>query len=162
MKKLFLSLIVAFVTIISVNAQEVYIGGGFTVGAVGAGNDFIFQITPEVGCHLTDEWAVGGEIGYTHMDDYNRFQFAPYARYTFYKKGILGLFVDGTVGIAAGEGDTGFRLGFRPGLSLHVTDHISFVSKVGFLGYSDSYEGLDVKGVSFNTENISIGFHYNF
>ena len=62
----------------------------------------------------------GGEIGYTHYDDYNRFQFAPYARYTFYKTGIVGLFVDGTIGIAAGDGDTGFRLGLRPGLSLYL------------------------------------------
>ena len=126
-------------------------------------SEFVFQISPEVGCHLTDQWAVGGEIGYTHYDDYNRFQFAPYARYTFYKTGIVGLFVDGTIGIAAGDGDTGFRLGLRPGLSLKATEHISFVTKVGFLGYSDSYNGTsDFGGVNFDTENISIGFHYNF
>ena len=86
--------------------------GGFTVGS--EDSEFVFQISPEVGCHLTDQWAVGGEIGYTHYDDYNRFQFAPYARYTFYKTGIVGLFVDGTIGIAAGDGDTGFRLGLLP------------------------------------------------
>ena len=112
---------------------------------------------------MTDQWAVGGEIGYMHYDNYNRFQFAPYARYTFYKTGIVGVFVDGTVGIAAGDGDTGFRLGLRPGLSLKATEHISFVTKVGFLGYSDSYNGTsDFAGVNFDTENISIGFHYNF
>lgn len=75
----------------------------------------------------------------------------------------MGLFVDGTIGIAAGDGDTGFRLGLRPGLSLKATEHISFVTKVGFLGYSDSYNGTsDFGGVNFDTENISIGFHYNF
>ena len=62
-----------------------------------------------------------------------------------------------------GDGDTGFRLGLRPGLSLKATEHISFVTKVGFLGYSDSYNGTsDFGGVNFDTENISIGFHYNF
>lgn len=67
------------------------------------------------------------------------------------------------LGIAAGDGDTGFRLGLRPGLSLKATEHISFVTKVGFLGYSDSYNGTsDFGGVNFDTENISIGFHYNF
>ncbi|WP_270758607.1 hypothetical protein [Parabacteroides merdae] len=35
----------------------------------------------------------------------------------------MGLFVDGTIGIAAGDGDTGFRLGLRPGLSLKATEH---------------------------------------
>ena len=161
MKKLFVSCMIAFMAICSVGAQEVYIGGGFTVGS--EDSEFVFQISPEVGCHLTDQWAVGGEIGYTHYDDYNRFQFAPYARYTFYKTGIVGLFVDGTIGIAAGDGDTGFRLGLRPGLSLKATEHISFVTKVGFLGYSDSYNGTsDFGGVNFDTENISIGLHYNF
>lgn len=146
MKKLFVSCMIAFMAICSVGAQEVYIGGGFTVGS--EDSEFVFQISPEVGCHLTDQWAVGGEIGYTHYDDYNRFQFAPYARYTFYKTGIVGLFVDGTIGIAAGDGDTGFRLGLRPGLSLKATEHISFVTKVGFLGYSDSYNGTsDFGGV---------------
>lgn len=44
-----------------------------------------------------------------------------------------------------------------------ATEHISFVTKVGFLGYSDSYNGTsDFGGVNFDTENISIGFHYNF
>ena len=99
MKKLFVSCMIAFMAICSVGAQEVYIGGGFTVGS--EDSEFVFQISPEVGCHLTDQWAVGGEIGYTHYDDYNRFQFAPYARYTFYKTGIVGLFVDGTIGIAS-------------------------------------------------------------
>ena len=66
---------IAFMAICSVGAQEVYIGGGFTVGS--EDSEFVFQISPEVGCHLTDQWAVGGEIGYTHYDDYNRFQFAP-------------------------------------------------------------------------------------
>lgn len=70
MKKLFVSCMIAFMAICSVGAQEVYIGGGFTVGS--EDSEFVFQISPEVGCHLTDQWAVGGEIGYTHYDDYNR------------------------------------------------------------------------------------------
>ena len=62
MKKLFVSCMIAFMAICSVGAQEVYIGGGFTVGS--EDSEFVFQISPEVGCHLTDQWAVGGEIGY--------------------------------------------------------------------------------------------------
>ena len=61
MKKLFVSCMIAFMAICSVGAQEVYIGGGFTVGS--EDSEFVFQISPEVGCHLTDQWAVGGEIG---------------------------------------------------------------------------------------------------
>ena len=57
MKKLFVSCMIAFMAICSVGAQEVYIGGGFTVGS--EDSEFVFQISPEVGCHLTDQWAVG-------------------------------------------------------------------------------------------------------
>ena len=44
---------IAFMAICSVGAQEVYIGGGFTVGS--EDSEFVFQISPEVGCHLTDQ-----------------------------------------------------------------------------------------------------------
>ena len=63
MKKLFVSCMIAFMAICSVGAQEVYIGGGFTVGS--EDSEFVFQISPEVGCHLTDQWAVGGVIRIT-------------------------------------------------------------------------------------------------
>ena len=141
MKKLFVSCMIAFMAICSVGAQEVYPGGGFTVGS--EDSEFVFQISPEVGCHLTDQWAVGGEIGYTHYDDYNRFQFAPYARYTFYKTGIVGLFVDGTIGIAAGDGDYRFPVGIalRDFLLRKRRNIYLLLTKVGFLGYSDSYNG---------------------
>ena len=46
MKKLFVSCMIAFMAICSVGAQE--------------DSEFVFQISPEVGCHLTDQWAVGG------------------------------------------------------------------------------------------------------
>lgn len=57
MKKLFVSCMIAFMAICSVGAQEVYIGGGFTVGS--EDSEFVFQISPEVGCHLTDQWPWG-------------------------------------------------------------------------------------------------------
>ena len=47
MKKLFVSCMIAFMAICSVGAQEVYIGGGFTVGS--EDSEFVFQISPEVG-----------------------------------------------------------------------------------------------------------------
>ena len=36
-----------------------------------------------------DAWTVAGSIGYTHMDNYNSFYIAPYARWTFFKKDFL-------------------------------------------------------------------------
>ena len=50
MKKLFVSCMIAFMAICSVGAQEVYIGGGFTVGS--EDSEFVFQISPEVGLSL--------------------------------------------------------------------------------------------------------------
>ena len=43
MKKLFVSCMIAFMAICSVGAQEVYIGGGFTVGS--EDSEFVFQIS---------------------------------------------------------------------------------------------------------------------
>ena len=82
MKKLFVSCMIAFMAICSVGAQEVYIGGGFTVGREDRG--VFFPISPGGGCDLYDQWGVGGEIGYTQYDEYNRFQVVPYARHTVY------------------------------------------------------------------------------
>lgn len=41
MKKLFVSCMIAFMAICSVGAQEVYIGGGFTVGS--EDSEFVFR-----------------------------------------------------------------------------------------------------------------------
>lgn len=180
MKKIF-SVIAATLVAVSVNAQ-VYVGGSLSVNAwssqknAGDKSETTFKIMPEVGYNLNDEWAIGTVIGYV-SDKWtgvnglseNAFVFNPYARYTFLKAGKVSLFVDGGVDFTtASKADwKEFAVGLKPGLAVSLSDNISFVSHVGFIGYdvlnpdgddnNISNFGLDLSG-----ENLTFGLYFNF
>ncbi|MDY3068186.1 MAG: outer membrane beta-barrel protein [Parabacteroides sp.] len=160
MRKFILSLIVAAAAIFTSQAQDgLYLGGSFTLAD---DNGFSFKLAPEIGYHINDLWAIGGELGYSHRDEFDRFYIAPYARCKLYNIQKLSLFVDGTVGLSTGDDDTGFQIGLIPGALFNVCDNISLVTKIGFLGYRDSYLGSNLKGISLSSENISLGFYVEF
>ena len=148
MKKLFSLIAVAFVAM-SVNAQ-VYVGGSLGINAwssqknAGDRSETTFSILPEVGYNLNDEWAVGTVIGYvsdkwTGVNGISEsaFTFNPYARYTYLKAGKVSLFVDGGVDFTtASKADWNeLAIGLKPGLAVSLSDNISFVSHLGFIGY---------------------------
>lgn len=180
MKKLFSLIAVAFVAM-SVNAQ-VYVGGSLGIDAwssqknAGDRSETTFIILPEVGYNLNDEWAVGTVIGYV-SDKWNHingisesaFTFNPYARYTYLKAGKVSLFVDGGVEFTtASKADWNeLAIGLKPGLAVSLSDNISFVSHLGFIGYdvlnpdgddnNTSKFGLDLSG-----NNLTFGLYFNF
>ena len=180
MKKLFSLIAVAFVAM-SVNAQ-VYVGGSLGIDAwssqknAGDRSETTFSILPEVGYNLNDEWAVGTVIGYvsdkwTGVNGISEsaFTFNPYARYTYLKAGKVSLFVDGGVDFTtASKADWNeLAIGLKPGLAVSLSDNISFVSHLGFIGY-DVYNpdgddnniskfGLDLSG-----NNLTFGLYFNF
>ncbi len=180
MKKLFSLIAVAFVAM-SVNAQ-VYVGGSLGIDAwssqknAGDRSETTFIILPEVGYNLNDEWAVGTVIGYV-SDKWNHingisesaFTFNPYARYTYLKAGKVSLFVDGGVEFTtASKADwNDLAIGLKPGLAVSLSDNISFVSHLGFIGYdvlnpdgddnNTSKFGLDLSG-----NNLTFGLYFNF
>ena len=180
MKKLFSLIAVAFVAM-SVNAQ-VYVGGSLGIDAwssqknAGDRSETTFIILPEVGYNLNDEWAVGTVIGYV-SDKWNHingisesaFTFNPYARYTYLKAGKVSLFVDGGVDFTtASKADWNeLAIGLKPGLAVSLSDNISFVSHLGFIGYdvlnpdgddnNTSKFGLDLSG-----NNLTFGLYFNF
>ena len=180
MKKLFSLIAVAFVAM-SVNAQ-VYVGGSLGIDAwssqknAGDRSETTFIILPEVGYNLNDEWAVGTVIGYV-SDKWvgvngiseSAFTFNPYARYTYLKAGKVSLFVDGGVDFTtASKADWNeLAIGLKPGLAVSLSDNISFVSHLGFIGYdvlnpdgddnNTSKFGLDLSG-----NNLTFGLYFNF
>lgn len=180
MKKLFSLIAVAFVAM-SVNAQ-VYVGGSLGINAwssqknAGDRSETTFTILPEVGYNLNDEWAVGTVIGYV-SDKWvgvngiseSAFTFNPYARYTYLKAGKVSLFVDGGVDFTtASKADWNeLAIGLKPGLAVSLSDNISFVSHLGFIGYdvynpdgddnNTSKFGLDLSG-----NNLTFGLYFNF
>ena len=169
MKKLVICLFVALAAM-SAKAQDVYVGG--TLNIWGGDDVTRFGIAPEVGYNFNEHWAVGGTLEFSHAKNNgiksNAFAIAPYARYTYFKNDVLSLFVDGgfgfsTQGVKGADNVNGVEIGFRPGLSFAVTDHLSLLTKIGFLGYRDDYmHGSNGGGLSLSSGDLSFGFYYTF
>ena len=175
-----MTMVAAFAAM-SMNAQ-LYVGGSFAFEAwssqklAGDKSETVFKLMPEIGYNLTDEWAIGTVIGY-QSDKFNgvngvsesAFTVAPYARYTFTKLGKVNLFVDGGVGFtSASKTDwTELQIGFMPGLAVNLTDNLSFVSHVGFIGYDllnpdGDDNNISKFGLSLDGTDISFGLYYTF
>lgn len=180
MKKILMTMVAAFAAV-SMNAQ-VYIGGSVAFEAwssqklAGDKSETVFKIMPEIGYNLNDEWAIGTVIGYQN-DKFNgvngvsesAFTIAPYARYTFSKLGKVNLFVDGGVGFtSASKADwTELEVGFKPGLAVNLTDNLSFVSHIGFIGYDllnpdGDDNNISMFGLSLDATDITFGLYYSF
>lgn len=180
MKKIFMTLVAVFAAM-SMNAQ-VYVGGSFAFEAwssqklAGDKSETVFKLLPEIGYNLTDEWAIGTVIGY-ESDKFkgvdgvseSAFTIAPYARYTFSKLGKVNLFVDGGVGFkSASKADwTELEIGFKPGLAVNLTDKLSFVSHIGFIGYDQlnpdgDENNISMFGLSLDATDITFGLYYSF
>lgn len=179
MKKI-LALAAAAVIGLSAQAKDLYIGGSVGVWHNETKDETTANILPEIGYNLSDKWAIGTTIGYKyygHSKTHNNsFVFNPYARFSYFKSGIVTLFVDGGVDMAFGRtsynghsGDTSaaFGIGFRPGVAVNLNQKFSLVAHLGRLGFdlgNDAAEagGFD-KGYGLNLyNNINFGFYYNF
>lgn len=192
MKKILTLAVVAIAAVCgSAKADGLYLGGN--VAFMHEHNDeFSYNqltVLPEVGYNFNDKWAVGGTVGYDYLHicnakvDYNMFEFNPYARFTYFRtdNNLLQLFIDGGAGFGTGrasyhndyidDSDTAviWNVGFRPGIAINVTDKISIVSHIGFLGYQGANNtalesGLFVRkgGFSLDSKDVTFGFYYNF
>lgn len=180
MKKIMMTLAAAFVAV-SMSAQ-VYVGGSVSVDGwssqenAGDRSETTFKFMPEIGYNLNEDWAIGTVIGYENNKwdgvegvSESAFVVAPYARYTYLKSGKLSLFVDGGVSFeSASEADwTAFGVGLKPGLAVNLTDNVSFVSHIGFIGYetlnpSGAKNSINHCGVDLSGENLSFGLYFNF
>ena len=65
MKKLLVFLFVVVATL-SVNAQDIYMGGTFNLWRNTDANRTNFTIAPEVGYNLSEKWGVGVTFSYAH------------------------------------------------------------------------------------------------
>lgn len=181
MKKILL-LLVVMVAVASASAQ-VYVAGNVGFWHDDDKDITNFRIEPEVGYNLNDQWALGINLGYMHSKGeiavgiiegtvkVNAFMVAPYARYTYFEKGIVRLFLDGGFGFSTyklkgGDNENGFEIGIKPGIAIKLNDRISLTSKLGFIGYRDDYSysssynngfGIGVFG-----EDLSLGVSVSF
>lgn len=165
MKKLVLTLALVF-GMLTASAQF-FVGGQLGLTYDNDTENTTFRIAPEFGYAFNDAWTVAGMIGYTHMDNYNSFYIAPYARWTFFTKDFVSLLVDGGFGISTGKHKgassvNGFEIGFKPGIAFNLTDEFSLVAHCGFLGYRDKYNGSSVSGLSLTGNDLSVSLYYKF
>ena len=132
MRKLFL-LVVIVMAAITASAQEgIYLGGGISLWRNNDVDKTSFSITPDVGYNLSEKWAVGVELAYTHKgydEDYkvstNAFALAPYARYSFYENKIVRLFLDMGFGFSTykekhAESVNGFEIRSETGIGSEI------------------------------------------
>lgn len=180
MKKILMTVVAAFAAV-SMNAQ-VYLGGSVAFEAwssqknAGDQSETVFKIMPEIGYNLNDEWAIGTVIGYQSNKfsgvngiSESAFTINPYARYTFAKLGKVNFFVDGGLDFtSASKADwTEIAIGFKPGLAVNLTDNLSFVSHIGFIGWDQlNPDGDDNNiskfGLNLDGSNLTFGLYYNF
>jgi hypothetical protein len=188
MKKLFLTVIVLFSTVVIVNAQDVgqvWVGGSVGVSATnieGDDNYLTFRIIPEFGYVINDRVGIGLKLGYQQTDldlfavlaneNYTPGKargilINPFLRYSVYKGTLGGVFVDGGIGYA-NDFDTkvhAIEAGFRPGVAHRVSEKIALTAKFGFLGYG-YIEGGDTKihgyGFNLNLDQALFGINFVF
>ena len=187
MKKILMTMAAAFVAV-SMSAQ-VYVGGtlGFTSNDAntesGKKSATTFQINPEVGYAFDDVLAIGVNLGYSTSnydeiegrklnDNVNTFSFAPYVRYTFAKLDKVNFFADGVVEASIlddGEDKlNSWGIGIQPGVSVNLNETVSFVAKLGTLGFSSSKWDFDgakaYNNYGFNLSSLAalnFGLYFN-
>ena len=177
MKKIMLSLAMALVSVCA--SAQVYIGGtaGISSNKIGSGDSkTAYTLMPEIGYEFNNKWEAGLEIGIKKGDvcelkdvpKATKFIVAPYVRYTAVETKLVNLFVEGTIGygsVSKGGGDS-YEVGIKPGLAVKLSDHVNFITKVGFLGYRgyspDHGDNWSTFGVDVDASNISFGAIYKF
>ena len=164
MKKLFLTLALAFAGIFAANAQ-VWIGGG--LGAQINKENTSLTVSPEIGYAFNNQWQLALGAGYAFdKSDYgtaNVLALEPYVRYVATTIGDkFSLFFDltGDFGLIDASG---WAATLRPGIAWMATDHWTAAFRFGFAGYDHGFYGVD-NGFFMNCDLAApqIRLYYNF
>ena len=177
MKKIMLSLAMALVSVCA--SAQVYIGGtaGISSNKIGDGDSkTAYKLIPEIGYQFNNKWEAGIEVGIqkgevcklSAVGDATTFTIAPYVRYTAVETKLVDFFFEGTIGygsVSKGGGDF-YEVGIKPGLAVKLSDHVNFITKVGFLGYRgyspEHGDNSSTFGLGVDASNISFGAIYKF
>ncbi|WP_300503531.1 outer membrane beta-barrel protein [uncultured Duncaniella sp.] len=183
MKKFLLMAVMAIMTLgASAQTQKWYAGGQLTLGRTTTELSGVslkstqIAVLPEIGYNVTDNFALGAIFGvdYRKTGDskLTTFNINPYARATYFRSGMVDLFVDGGVGFGIGRanGHTAvtYEIGFRPGVALNLSEKFSLVAHVGFLGYESANRPAKRNGapenwgLNLDSTDLMFGFYYHF
>ena len=168
MKKLFLTLALAFIGIFTANAQ-VWLGG--SANATINKNVTNFAVAPEIGYSFTGTpWTIAVAANYTFdkqkdiENAYHGIILSPYVRYSICNIEKFAFFMDLTGDFAVkGYGDFGYRVGLQPGIAWMATKHWTAAFRFAFLGYNKcNYYGAEGFRMNFATSAPCFGLYYNF
>ena len=179
MKRITFILVLLFsITTSYAQEQKGFIGGSASLwNNKYEGNDMdfpVFTFAPTLGFNINKKAIIGATFLFTYQklaDYYNDsygeiykcFAFAPYFRYNYYEKGIIGFLGEIDMGVSKDDDYTGWELGIRPGIDIRINQHISVEATYGFLGYRNNYmRTQNGFGLALTTADLSIGFRYNF
>ena len=176
MKKFILAAMIA-VSSLNANAQ-VWMGGSLGLNFTkpdGGKTITTFSIAPEIGYSLNDKWDIALSINEQIVSwdgtTANSFSIAPYARFTFAKSGIASFFVDGGFGVGTSNYANGYKLddsqtswfvGVRPGIKVALSNKVSLVSHLGWLGYEKVQDSYSNFGFGVDNTAIDFGMYWNF
>lgn len=162
MKKLFLTLVIAFAGIFTANAQ-VWLGG--SVNAMMNKDVKSFGVAPELGYSFAEvplTIAVAADFDFykDNLVKGSTLTLTPYVRYTIatIEKFSVALDAMGEIGVKDVEG---YRLGIRPIIAWMATEHWTAAFSVGFLGYDNLYHNKAFC-LDFETAAPRFGLYYNF
>jgi len=165
MKKLFLTLVLAFTGIFAANAQ-LWMGG--SVNAEFIKNHSGFTIAPEIGYSFPKTpLTIAAEVDYTFektkgIDANHGLILKPYFRCNLATIEKFGMFLDltGDFGVVNA---TGYAISLRPGIAWMATKHWTAAFRFAFLQYDHGMYHTD-NGVYLDcaTAAPSFGLYYNF
>lgn len=165
MKKLFLTLALAFVGILSANAQ-VWIGGA--VGADLTENRTAFTLAPEVGYSFSGTpLTIAAEVDYRFekvmdFDATHELTLKPYLRCNLMTIEKFGVFLDltGDFGLMHKEG---YAISLRPGVAWMATEHWTAAFRFAFAQYDHGmYHPENGFYLDCATLAPQFGLYYNF
>lgn len=172
MKKLFLTLALAFAGILAANAQ-VWVGGG--LGANLQENYMNLSIAPEVGYVFNENWQLGLGTSYSFTRQLtmnkqeeaitintNELALQPYVRYVATTVGKFSLFFDlcGDFGLLDDARD--YAVTIQPGIAWMATEHWTAAFRFGKVGYDHNFYGTDGFLMNCDLAAPQIRLYYNF
>lgn len=183
MKKFIISAIAVMMVAFTANAQ-VWVGGSINYAneksTFKAGDtkvtekSGVFTIAPEVGYNLDENWAVAASLGLTFPKNAANITFSPYARYTFYREGIVSLFGDGGLvfnckKVKDADADWSYGIFVSPGIAVALNDQFSLVTRLGGISYGWDTERDENSRYTESNFNVgldllipSVGLYYSF
>ena len=148
------------------DSPTMWIGGEVTFGSM---SDLDFTFGPNFGIMVANNMAVGGTLLFSSGNSAYEWGLEPYFRYYLPVADQFSFYGDAFFGFGGGDNNTDFDggdynyldFGIRAGLQYWFVPRWSVAASTDILNYSSiNNDGEFGGGVSFNTVNLALFFHF--